>query len=332
MWRAELARRLQALWYGGSRFYRLLLPLSWLYCAVVMLRRGAYRLGVLPGASLDCRVVVVGNLVAGGGGKTPLVMALAGLLTGAGLRVGILCSGYRGRASGRPQRVLADSDPGEVGDEALLLAQKTGLPVMAGRDRVAAGRALLHDTACDLLLCDDGLQHYALHRDMEIVVIDAERPRGNGACLPAGPLRERWRRLQQADAVIALGRPCAPAGFVMRYVSDSAVNLHDPGQCRPLAAFAGRAVYAVAGIAHPWRFFNQLHEAGLQVEARAFDDHHRYTPADFDFADRRPVLMTEKDAVKCRLLPVADAWVVPVEVRLEPAFAAWLVDAFTGEH
>ena len=332
MWRTETARRLQALWYGNSHAYLLLLPLSWLYCSIAVLRRAAYRLGLLRSTTLDSKVVIVGNLVTGGSGKTPLTMAVARLLTGAGLRVGILCSGYRGRARRWPQRVTPDSDPREVGDEAVLLAQKTGLPVMAGRDRVTAGRALLNATPCDLLVCDDGLQHYALHRDLEIAVIDAARPRGNGACLPAGPLREPWRRLRRADAVVALGGPCETATTVMTYVSTTAVSLHRPQQQRPLTAFAGLDLCAVAGIAHPERFFAQLRAAGLQVEARAFDDHHAYSAQDFTFTAGRPVLMTGKDAVKCRLLPLPDAWVVPVEVRLDPDFADWLIAAVAREH
>ncbi len=330
--RADLERHLRALWYGGSPHYRWLLPLSWLYCMLVNLRHAAYRRGPLRAVGVDCKVVVVGNLVAGGGGKTPLVMALAEMLTHAGLRVGILCNGYRGRARQWPQRVSASSDPREVGDEAVLLAQATGLPVMAGPDRVAAARALLSLGRCDLLLCDDGLQHYRLRRDIEIIVLDAARAQGNGACLPAGPLREPWRRLRRADAVVALGGPCAGAGSSMHYISDHAVRLHDRQQRRPLGAFAQQAVYAVAGTAHPQRFFDQLRDAGLQVETRAFDDHHRYCAEDFVFAEPRAVLMTEKDAVKCRTLPLPNAWVVPVEVRLEAEFTTWLVAAVTREH
>lgn len=332
MRRAELARRLQALWYGGSRLYLLLLPLSWLYCAAATIRRAAYEAGLLPGASLDCKVVVIGNLVAGGAGKTPLTIAVADALTRAGLRVGILCSGYRGHARRWPQRVTADSDPRAVGDEAVLLAQNTGLPVVAGRDRVAAGRALLESTPCDLIICDDGLQHYALRRDLEIVVIDSARPRGNGACLPAGPLREPWRRLRHADAVVALGKPCKEATTTMAYISTLAVALHQPQQRRPLQDFADRPVCAVAGTGHPERFFEQLRNAGLRVEAHAYEDHHTFSEEDFAFTAGRPVLMTGKDAVKCRLLPLPDAWVVPLDVDLDPDFADWLIAAVAREH
>jgi tetraacyldisaccharide 4'-kinase len=189
MKRADLERRLQSLWYGGSRLYWLLLPLSWLFCGLVVLRYAAYRHGLLRSTAIGCPVVVVGNLVVGGSGKTPLVIALANCLQQAGLRVGLLCRGYRGRAEHWPQPVTGDSEPDQVGDEAVLLAQKTGMPVMAGPERVRSGRALLQQTPCDVVLCDDGLQHYALKRDLEIAIIDPEYAFGNGACLPAGPLR-----------------------------------------------------------------------------------------------------------------------------------------------
>ncbi len=329
MRRSDLEWRLQALWYDGSWFYRLLLPLSWLYCGLSRLRRIVYRIGLRRSTALGCRVVVIGNLVAGGSGKTPLVIALAKTLQNHGLRVGILCSGYHGRSKHWPVAVRADSDPVEVGDEAVLIAQKTGLPVMAGPRRVDAGKALLRETPCDVLLCDDGLQHYALRRDIEIVVIDAERGYGNGACLPAGPLREPHERVQTADAVVALGGPFAGATTVMHYVGSETCKLLDPQHCYRLDAFAGQVVHAVAGIGYPQRFFRQLLDAGLSLEAHAFDDHHLFTPQDLAFAGGGPVLMTEKDAVKCRPFARPDWWVVPVEVQLDGAFEAWLVDALS---
>jgi tetraacyldisaccharide 4'-kinase len=326
MKRADFERHLRRLWYGGSPFSRLLLPLSWLYCAFVLLRRKAYLAGLLPSKALDCQVVVVGNLVVGGSGKTPLVIALANILKQRGLRVGILCRGYRGRSSEWPVRVREDSDPDAVGDEAVLLALKTGVPVMAGPDRVAAGRALLETGAFDVLLCDDGLQHYRLRRDIEIVVVDTARGYGNGACLPAGPLRETPERLQGVDAVVALGGPWPGATATMHYAGDDASRLIDPRQRFRLEAFAGQMVHAVAGIAHPQRFFRQLLDAGIDVRAHAFDDHHRYQPVDLAFTGRSPVFMTEKDAVKCRSFRRPDWWVVPLEVRLDQAFEDWLVE------
>lgn len=327
MKRVDLERGLHSLWYADSWIYRLLLPLSWLYCGLGVVRRLAYRIGLLRGTALDCPVVVVGNLVAGGSGKTPLVIALADYLRQAGLRVGLLCRGYRGRAKRWPQRVTPDSDPDEVGDEAVLLAQKTGLPVMAGPKRVLSGRALLEQAPCDVVLCDDGLQHYALKRDLEIVAIDPEYAFGNGACLPAGPLREPRSRLQQVDAVVSLGEPCREAGALMQLAVAEAFRLVDPRQRCKLSAFAGQSVHAIAGIAHPQRFFRRLREAGMSVEAHAFEDHHRYMPEDIAFDDPRPVLMTEKDAVKCQAFSRSDWWVVPLEVQLDATFGDWLVNA-----
>jgi len=326
MKRADLEHWLQTLWYGRSYFYRILLPLSWLFCAVVIVRRAAYRAGLLSGGALDCPVIVVGNLVVGGTGKTPLVIALAKHLHQAGLRVGLLCRGYRGRARDWPQWVSADSDPDRVGDEAVLLAQKTGLPVVAGPQRLLAGRALLAQTGCDVLVCDDGLQHYALQRDVEIVVIDPGYGLGNGACLPAGPLREPRSRLQQVDVVLSLGQDCPEASAVMRIATAACRRLDDPGEPCKLAAFAGQSVHAVAGIAHPQRFFQQLRNAGIQVEEHAFDDHHRYVAGDLAFDDARPVLMTEKDAVKCRSILRANGWAVSHEVQLDEAFGDWLIN------
>ncbi len=332
MRRAELERRLRDLWYGESSAYRALLPLSWVYACLVRVRQSAYRRGLLHSEALGCQVVVVGNLVAGGGGKTPLVIALARALRTTRLRIGILCSGYRGRARQWPQRVHTDSDPRVVGDEAVLLAQATGLPVMAGPDRLAAGRRLLRETACDLLLCDDGLQHYRLRRDLEIIVIDGERPCGNGACLPAGPLREPRSRLRQADAVVALGQACAQADTVMDYLIAEAVHLHDADRRRPLRAFIGEPIHAVAGIARPERFFSQFRAAGLHPVTHAFDDHHDYVADDFRFDTPGAVLMTAKDAVKCRDFPLPEAWVVTVEARLDPQFTDWLTTMVTQEH
>ncbi len=332
MTRVELERRLHTLWYGDSCLYCLLLPLSWLFCGLVMLRRAAYRSGLLRSAVLDRPVIVVGNLVVGGGGKTPLVIALAKRLQQAGLRVGLLCRGYRGHARHWPQRVNGDSDPLEVGDEAVLLAQQTGMPVMAGAERVDAGRALLNQADCDVLLCDDGLQHYALNRKLEIAVIDSERLFGNGACLPAGPLREPLARLQQVDAVVALGDDPAPVkATTMPVTVTRAYRLDDPEQQRPLADFTGQFVHAVAGIAHPQRFFHQLREAGIRVEAHAFDDHHPFEPDDLRFDDERPVLMTEKDAVKCRSFAHPAWWVVPLDIRLDAQFGDWLVNAVSKQ-
>ena len=198
---------------------------------------------------------------------------------------------------------------------------------MAGRDRVAAGRALLAHARCDVLLCDDGLQHYALRRDLEIVVVDGERKFGNGACLPAGPLRERPTRLREADRVVALEQACPEAETVLPVVDAGAYRLDDPGRRCELSAFANQAVHAVAGIAQPQRFFRRLRQAGIIVTPHAFGDHHRFVAEELNFGATQAVLMTEKDAVKCRSFSRSNWWVVPLEVRVEATFGDWLVDA-----
>jgi tetraacyldisaccharide 4'-kinase len=327
MKRAVWERRLHRLWYGNARAARvLLLPLSGVFCALVQLRRAAYRAGLLASRRLDTRVVVVGNITVGGTGKTPLVLALARRLREAGFTVGILSRGYRGRGRVWPVEVSVASDPDQVGDEPVLLARDSGAVVYASADRVAAGRALLASSPCDVLICDDGLQHYALRRDLEIAVVDAGRGHGNGHCLPAGPLREPVSRLKTVDALVYLGEP-APGAFGMQMRVHSATRLCDPADTRPLTSFRGERVHAVAGIGDPQRFFAALRGAGLDVEERSFPDHHRFRAADLAFADRRPVLMTEKDAVKCAGFAPAHWWSVAAEVHLDATFVAWLLDS-----
>ncbi len=321
---------LERLWYGprGPREWALawaLAPLEGLFRAGSALRREAYRRGWRRQVRLPVPVVVVGNLSVGGTGKTPLVAALAGELAAVGRRPGILTRGYGGRAQRWPQAVGPGTDPALVGDEPVLLARRTGLPVAAGPDRAAAARLLL-EAGCDLVLADDGLQHLRLARDLEIVVVDGARLLGNGRCLPAGPLREPPARLAGADLVAVLGGlppggGGLPAGssFPFSLVGQEAMAVAGEGQARPLAAFRGAPVHAVAGIGHPGRFFAHLHAAGLEVLEHPFPDHHRFRSGELDFGDGLPVLMTEKDAVKCARLPEARRrpwWFVPVTARL----------------
>lgn len=325
MTRAALERVLENLWYGGSRLYWPLLPLSWLYCAVMQLRRTAYRRGLFKSEKPACKLIVVGNLVAGGSGKTPLVIALAECLRQGGFNVGIICRGYRGSADVWPQRVTADSDPEVVGDEAVLLARRTRLPVMAGTDRLGAARALLASTECNVLISDDGLQHYRLGRDIEIVALEPQGLFGNGACLPAGPLREPLSRLESVAAVVGMGGRTDISTATARLTADVAYRLDDSSKNRPLAGFAGEPVHALAGIARPDRFFDRLQSAGLQLQRHYFADHHPFRAADLPDDNSRPILMTEKDAVKCRAFSRSNCWYVPVEVQLEAAFIHWIV-------
>jgi tetraacyldisaccharide 4'-kinase len=270
--------------------------------------------------------IVIGNLTAGGTGKTPFVIALSDLLSSEGLRVGIVTRGYGGHAQDWPREVFADSNPREVGDEAVLLAQYTGIPVYAGPGRLAAAQALHAKHPVDVLISDDGLQHDQMGRDIEIVMIDPQRGFGNEHCLPAGPLREPLTRLGSVDATVALGEHPA-ARFNITAVPGDAVNLTDQTMTRPLATFANRPCHAVAGISNPERFFQTLRKQGLNpLETVAFDDHHDFIAADIRFEDDFPVLITAKDAVKCRDFAGNNIWYVPLELDIGPAFRKWLFE------
>lgn len=309
-------------WYRRSPPPRWLMPFAAIYAAATASRRWLYRHGLCKSTQMPCPVVVVGNLSVGGAGKTPLVAWLAARLAESGRRPGIASRGYRGSAAGA--RLVAPSDDAAaVGDEPLLLARRTRLPVAVCRTRTKAARLLI-EAGCDVIVSDDGLQHYALGRDCEIIVIDGDRRFGNGWSLPAGPLRERPTRLAQADAVVVNGASAGPGQFTMRLEADRAVALRG-GSAAPLDAFKGVAVHAVAGIANPERFFRMLRARGIEVIAHPLDDHARIGGNDIRFADGKPVLMTEKDAVKCANLADERHWYVPVDASFggDDAAALW---------
>lgn len=311
-------------WYARSPLGALLAPIGWLVALFTVLRRAAYRAGMRRSWRIGCPVVVIGNLSAGGTGKTPLVIAIAKLLAGHGLRVGVVCRGYKGTASRWPRKVRPDSDPGRVGDEAVLLARRTGVPVAAGPNRIAAGRILFRRSKCDVILSDDGLQHLRLARDMEIVVVDGVRRHGNGQCMPAGPLREPLGRLASVDLVVVNGA-AGQGELEMRLVAGHAVNLADANLTRPLDSFHGAPVHAVCAIGHQERFFRTLETHGVTIVRHAFPDHHPFREAEIRFPDAAPVLMTEKDAVKCERFADARHWYVPVEAVLSSELEARLL-------
>ena len=316
--------RLASLWYSRSPLVLLLLPLSWLFRLLVALRRLAFDAGVLPSHRLPVPVIVVGNITVGGTGKTPLVIWLVEHLRTLGYRPGVVSRGYGGQARNWPQQVRPDSDPAMVGDEAVLLARHCHCPMAVGPDRVAAVRALLEHHDVDILVSDDGLQHYALQRDLEIIVIDGVRRFGNGYCLPAGPLREPQSRLDSADLVVANGIG-GRREYAMRLRPGKAWRLDEPHQQRELHTFSGMRVHAMAGIGHPERFFTTLAGLGIQVIPHPFPDHHAFRAEELDFArDGHLILMTEKDAVKCRSLAGLQAWVVPVQAELDERFTLQL--------
>jgi tetraacyldisaccharide 4'-kinase len=262
-----------------------------------------------------------------------LVLWLAELLAGAGYRPGIVTRGYGG--SEDVQEVPDDADPARAGDEAVLLAQRSRCPVWAGRDRVAAGRALLrHHPDVNVIISDDGLQHYRLARDIEIVVIDGERRFGNGMLLPAGPLREPRRRLRSVDAVAVNGGSLdgLPHAFGMRLTGEVLVNLKNRVLVRLPRDFAGVTLHAIAGIGNPQRFFGTLVDLGLQFAAHAFPDHYAFRPEDLELPGAEAVLMTEKDAVKCAAFAREHFWFLPVEARVDTALGDLILDRLKTRH
>lgn len=310
-----------AAWYQGHPLGLALMPISWLYAGAVAAKRWTYEHGLLRAKRLSVPVIVVGNISVGGTGKTPLVIWLAQHLASLGYRVGILCRGYLGKAPAWPQLVTPDTDPAVAGDEAVVLARRSGRPVAAGPDRYEAGLALLARHALDVIVCDDGLQHLRLHRDAEIAVLDGLRRHGNQRLLPSGPLREPVRRLADVDLVVA--KHAAGHGeFCMQVTAGDAINLSSPSRARALSSFRGHAVHAVCGIGHPDQFFTLLERAGLRLIRHAFPDHHPFAPNDMSFPDTLPVLMTEKDAVKCSAFAAERYWYVPIEARMSADFAA----------
>ena len=310
-------------WYGDTRRGRWLLPLAWVYRAIAALRRAVYRRGWLEAYHSRRLVVVVGNLTVGGTGKTPFVIWLAEALRARGLRVGIAARGYRA-ADDSARRVGLKDDATAVGDEARMLRRRLDLPVVVGADRAQAVRLLERNS--EVIVCDDGLQHPGLVPDVEIAVIDGARGFGNGLLLPAGPLREPPARLDTVDAVVVNGPGFEwPEAIAMTLVPVEVVSL-DGLKRRPLADFAGRAVIGVAAIGHPKRFFALLRAHGLAVEERPLWDHATPTPETAGAGKGRPVLMTEKDAVKCTGAGWQDAWYLEVEARIESAEAKRLIE------
>ena len=332
------APKTPAWWFGGAPVpwpARLLAPV---YGAAIALRRRLYRAGVLRRHGVPVPVIVVGNLAAGGAGKTPLTLALVERLRQEGWRPGVASRGY-GRAESTPRWVTPETDVAQGGDEPVLIARRAAVPVRVDRDRVAAARALV-EAGCDVVVCDDGLQHYRLERDIEIEVIDGARRYGNGHLLPAGPLREPAARSRSCDfRVVNLGQGAQPPGIAGTGRAAAGSTHHGAGfgewpmhlrtrnvlplaggRPRPLSAFSGLRVHAVAGIGNPERFFETLRAAGIGVVPHAFADHHAYQPADLDFGNDLPVLMTEKDAVKCAAFADVRCHAVPVDAELPAAF------------
>lgn len=320
----SLRGALSKVWQHRNFTAYLLWPISLLYRAGMALRRLAYQSGLFSVHHFHVPVIVVGNITVGGTGKTPIVSAIVRQLQRQGWRPGIVSRGYGGNAQSWPQEVVPESSPQLVGDEPVLLARQTQLPVVVGPDRQAVVRHLLEHHNCDVVVADDGLQHLALHRDIEIAVVDGDRQFGNGFCLPAGPLREPRSRLDSVHFVIV--NQGGNSEFNYELAGSEAISLADPGTGRPLSDFQGQRVHAIAGIGNPNRFFNYLKNMDLDVVEHAFDDHHAFQRSDFGFTSSVPILMTEKDAVKCSAFAEKNMWYVPVEAQLNKNFYNQLVE------
>lgn len=328
-----VSRWLVDIWYKDPFIGVLLMPLGFLFSDLVKFRKFLYRVGVLKKQSLPVPVIVIGNITVGGTGKTPLIIWLSELLKNQGFKPGIISRGYGGQAPSWPQWVDGNSTADNVGDEALLIAKQTGCPMAVSPLRVDAAKLLLTQSDCNVILSDDGLQHYALNRDIEIAVIDGERRFGNSYCLPAGPLREPIERLQSVDFVIVNGKKSEEQEFSMHIMGNTAVNLVT-GQQKILSEFRASHCHALAGIGNPERFFKLLESAGLTCKTHSFPDHYQFQPSDIVFPDADtalPVLMTEKDAVKCMAFAGEQHWYIPVKALPESGFAEQLLGLLLGK-
>jgi tetraacyldisaccharide 4'-kinase len=320
---------LQRQWYRITPLHLLLLPISLLFRLLVATRRLLFRYGILSSVKLPVPVIIVGNITVGGTGKTPLTLWLAEQLLANGWHPGIISRGFGGSGS-KPQKVLPGSDPATAGDEPVLMSQRKLCPVWVGRDRPAAALALLlAHPECDIILSDDGLQHYRLQRDAEIAVVDGLRRFGNGFLLPAGPLREAPSRLREVDAVVINGGKVAPGEYLMQLEGMHFYNLLNPDITATAADFHGQAVHAIAGIGHPERFFRHLNKLGLTIHAHPYPDHHQYSAEDLAYGDANALLMTEKDAVKCISFADEKCWVLRVDAQLDPALTQLLLKKIT---
>jgi tetraacyldisaccharide 4'-kinase len=325
---SRLEQRLHRIWYDGEPVPFWLSALVPVYRALRWLHRFAYRIGIKRPARIGVPVIVVGNLTVGGSGKTPLAIALVEALRARGFRPGVVSRGYGG--SERAASLLDEHpDPRRYGDEPSLIRRRTGAPVAVGRARARAA-ALLAKHGANVVIADDGLQNPSLARDIEICVIDGQRRFGNERLLPAGPLREPLDRLAGVDFRICNGARAEPGEIAMRLAGEMAVAVAGAPRARLLASFSRQRVHAVAAIGNPGRFFAGLQARGIEVIPHPFPDHHAFVASDIAFADTLPVLMTEKDAIKCVAFAGEDVWCVPVSADLPAAFVDALVERLRG--
>jgi tetraacyldisaccharide 4'-kinase len=323
---------LHRIWYEGGSFYQVLLPFSGIYWLLITLRRCLFSMGILGRHRPKVPVIIVGNITAGGTGKTPVTIWLARELRERGFTPGIVSRGYGGSRSGSSMRVDTASDPDVVGDEPVLIAIRTGCPVVVDADRARAAQMLVDD-GVDVIIADDGLQHYRLQRTYEICVIDGARGLGNRLLLPAGPLRETVARLGEVDQILINGKGVRDSehatvveqNAIEFELAASEVSRLNGSLTRPIGGFSGTTVHAVAAIGNPARFFDMLRAHGMQVIEHAFQDHARLSGSELKFGDDFEVLMTEKDAVKLEAEISDKYWTVPVDLHIDPVISGpWL--------
>lgn len=320
-------------WYEGASWLYLLWPVSLIYHLIILIRQSLYHRGVLKTHRVNVPVVVVGNITVGGTGKSPLVCHLVDALRVQGFNPGIVSRGYGSKINKHQVReVYNTSLPSEVGDEPLMLKKKLNCRIFVSPSRPLAVKAL-EDAGCDIIISDDGMQHYAMHRDIEICVFDGQRKWGNGHLLPMGPLREPISRLKSIPYLVVNGADNARCygqsslnqkAFSMHLHADLLTNMSS-GETKLLSEFSEQTVHAVAAIGHPERFFKTLETSGIKLETHAFGDHHAYQETDFKFDKALPILMTEKDAVKCELFELKDAWFLPVTAKLNGDLAGQII-------
>lgn len=309
----------------------LLWPVSLLYKQFALLRRFLYKNKIFKQGKIDVPVIIIGNISVGGTGKTPVVCRLVELFREAGYKPGVISRGYGGHSKNWPCYVNAESDPYIVGDESVLIAKRCKCPIVVGPDRFISAFKLVKVYGCNIIISDDGLQHYRLYRDIEVAVVDGLQRFGNAACLPAGPLREPPTRLNEVDFIIGHGIARINE-YLMVLDGDIAINLADHYISSRLQGFERYPVHAVAGIGNPWRFFEQLRRAGLRTIEHPFPDHYNFSKQDLCFKDQFPILMTEKDAIKCsyRGIQPINSWYVPVTAIIDSKFEIEIVSKIKG--
>lgn len=319
----------EKIWYSDSPLHTIFLPFSFLYKCYITVRGWLYRWKILRQHSVKVPVIVVGNITVGGTGKTPFVIALANWLKEQGERPAIVSRGYGGQSREYPVLVSGQSTADEVGDETILIWRQTSCPVMVHPQRVRAAQKLVADTDCTVIISDDGLQHTQLARDIEILLVDGQRKFGNEELLPAGPLRESMARLNKVDFIISKGQKISdeiPEAYLMQTLYGEICNLRD--STLKLTKDNTPLAFAFAGIANPKPFYDYLDQQGFNLRKHSFPDHYQFDQSDFAFTDTVPVIMTEKDAVKCENFSQSNWWYLPIKAELPSSFWEKLKERF----